>query len=138
MNYLFLFFAFLFFHPPTETRELTLTISNIKHIEGTLEIGLFKGGEHFLESGKAYKTISIDVKRDSETIIIKDLSDGTYAVSLYHDKNSNGICDRNFLGIPKEPYAFSNNFKPKFAAPTFIDCKFVLNTDQSLNIKLIN
>ena len=138
MNYLILFFAFLFINAPTKTSELTLTINNIKNIEGTLEIGLFNDGEHFLESGHAFRSVSVEVKSNSETIVIKDLPQGTYAISLYHDENSNGICDRNFVGIPKEPYAFSNNFRPKFSKPTFADCKFDLGSDPSMEIKLIN
>lgn len=138
MNYIFLFFAFLFFHPPTETKELTLTISNIKHMEGELIIGLFNNGERFLEEGQAYLSISKKVTGDSEIVVFKNLPPGTYAVSMYHDKNSNGKCDRNFFGIPKEPYGFSNNFKPKFSAPTFEDCAFNLSSNESLTINLIN
>ena len=138
MNYLLVLFTILFINLPTETRELTLSISNIKHIEGTLEIGVFNSGERFLEEGQAYKTISVEIKNSSEVVVIKDLPMGTYAVSMYHDKNSNGECDRNFFGIPKEPYGFSNNFKPKFSAPTFEDCKFELTVDDSLSIKLIH
>ena len=138
MNYLFLFFTFFFINTPTETNELTLTISNIKQLEGRIEIGLFDVGGRFLEEGQAYKTVSFDVKANSETIVIKNLPKGNYAVSLYHDKNSNGKCDRNFLGIPKEPYAFSNNFKPKFSAPTFKDCEFDLTSNQSMEIMLIH
>lgn len=138
MNYLTLFLAFLFINTSTETRELTLIISNIEHIGGSLEIGLFNSGERFMESGQAYKAISVDVEKNLEMVVIKDLPKGTYAISMYHDKNSNGECDRNFLGIPKEPYAFSNNFRPKFSAPTFEDCKFELITDKSLTIELVN
>lgn len=138
MNYLLTFFAFILINTSTETRELTIIVSNIDHIGGTLEIGLFNRGERFLESGQAYKAVSVEVKNSTESVVIKDLPMGTYAISLYHDKNSNGECDRNFFGIPKEPYAFSNNFRPKFSPPTFDDCKFELSADKSLNIELIN
>lgn len=138
MNYILLFFTFLFINATTETNELTLTISNIKHIEGSIEIGLFDNGERFMEEGQAYKSLSVEVKSSSETIVIKNLPKGNYAISLYHDKNANGKCDRNFFGIPKEPYAFSNNFKPRFTAPTFKDCEFDLASDHSMEINLIH
>ena len=138
MNYLILFFTFLFINAPVETSELTITVNNIKHIEGTIEIGLFNKGDRFLEEGQAYKTLSVQVKSKSETFVIKDLPKGEYAISLYHDKNSNGKCDRNLIGIPKEPYAFSNNFKPRFSAPTFKDCEFDLSSDHSMEIKLLH
>lgn len=138
MNYLIIFFSILFLNTSSETHTLTITIDNIKNLEGTLEIGIFNEGDRFLEEGQAYKSISIDVKDYSETLVIEDLPKGDYAISLYHDINANGKCDRNLFGIPKEPYAFSNNFRPKFSAPTFGDCEFNLNSDKSIKIKLIH
>lgn len=138
MNYLIILFSLFFISASNETYDLTVTINNIKHIEGSIEIGLFNNGDRFMEEGQAFKSVSVKVKGNSETFVIKDLPKGIYAISLYHDRNSNGKCDRNFLGIPKEPYAFSNNFKPKFSAPTFSDCRFELNKKLSIEISLIN
>lgn|SRR5690554_4236621 len=138
MSYLIFLFSILSLSTPNETYDLTVTIKNIKHVEGSIEIGLFNNGDRFMEAGQAYKSVSVKVTGNAETIVIKDLPKGTYAISLYHDRNSNGKCDRNFLGIPKEPYAFSNNFKPKFSAPTFSDCQFELNETLSIEISLIN
>lgn len=138
MNYLIFFFNLLLITAPHDTRELSLTISNIKHIEGTIEIGIFDSGERFLEAGQAYRRVSVKVNSDSVTVVIKDLPKGSYAISLYHDINGNGKCDRNVFGIPKEPYAFSTNFKPRFSAPTFKDCQFDLTSDHFMEIKLLH
>ena len=138
MNYILLIFTFLLVNSPSETNTLTLTISNINNIEGNLRIGLFNTGESFLEEGQAYRSFNVEVNDESETIVIKNLPKGNYAIGLYHDKNSNDKCDRNFLGIPKEPYAFSNNFKPRFSAPTFKDCQFEISSDHKLELKLID
>ncbi len=137
MNYLMIFLTFLFINHPTESHDLTLTITNIKDIEGTLEIGIYNNGEYFMEKGKTFRSASVEVKSDSEMVVIKDLPKGTYAISMYHDINSNDKCDRNFFGIPEEPYAFSNNFKPRFSAPTFKDCEFSISSDHSMEISLI-
>lgn len=138
MNYLIIFFSLLFMNSQSDTHTLTVTIHNIKSIEGTLEIGLFNNGDRFMEEGQAYKSVSVDVENESETFVIKNLPKGDYAISLYHDKNANGQCDRNFIGIPKEPYAFSNNYRPKFSAPSYKDCQFDLNSDKSIKIELIH
>lgn len=127
MNYLIITFLTVlqsFFSP---NPELTLQFDQIKAVKGTIEIGIFNKSDLFLKKGKAFKTYSIKVTKKRETISIKDLPKGTYAISAYHDVNGDTVCNRNFLGIPKEPYAFSNNFKPKFSAPTFNDCSFVFN-----------
>jgi uncharacterized protein (DUF2141 family) len=44
---------------------------------------------------------------------------GRYAAVVIHDENSNMKLDRNFLGIPKEGFGFSNNPRVVFAAPSF-------------------
>jgi len=36
---------------------------------------------------------------------------GRYAVSVFHDENSNGKMDTNFIGIPREGVGASNNAK---------------------------
>lgn len=137
MNYLIIFFSLLFLNTSSETHTLTVTINNIKNMEGTLEVALFNSNGRFLEEGQAFKSISVKVENNSETLVFENIPKGDYAISLYHDENANGDCDRNFFGIPKEPYAFSNNFKPRFSAPTFEDCQFKLTADKSLNIELI-
>ncbi len=63
---------------------------------------------------------------------------GDYAVAIYHDVNGNGKMDKNMLGIPKEPYGFSTNFKPKISAPKFTDCQITVGeTAKTISIKLI-
>lgn len=55
---------------------------------------------------------------------IPELKSGTYAFALFEDRNGNDKMDKNFIGIPKEPYAFSNNKKPRLSVPSFKDCSF--------------
>jgi uncharacterized protein (DUF2141 family) len=46
---------------------------------------------------------------------------------VVHDQNNNLKLDTNFLGLPKEPYGFSNN--PKVVGkPSFDAVKFKLDT----------
>ena len=41
--------------------------------------------------------------------VFTDLPPGGYAVAAFHDRNGDGELSRNILGIPTEPYGFSNN-----------------------------
>jgi uncharacterized protein (DUF2141 family) len=34
---------------------------------------------------------------------------GTYAIAVFHDLNGDGKLGRNFIGLPNEPYGFSND-----------------------------
>jgi uncharacterized protein (DUF2141 family) len=49
---------------------------------------------------------------------------GTYAVSVFHDENSNGKLDRNILRMPKEGVGVSNNAAGHFGPPKFDDMAF--------------
>ena len=60
---------------------------------------------------------------------------GYYAISCFQDLNNNGILDKNLLGIPTEPYAFSQNARPKFRAPSWEEAQFYYN-GQSIQLKL--
>jgi len=117
-------------------KTLTIEISNLDRSSGTIFIGLFNNPQTFPKEGKAFRDIKlIAVAPTTRTSI--ELPCGTYAIALYHDCNNNGKCDTNFLGIPNEGYGFSNNVKPKFAAPTFKQTAFELNSDKTVIINLI-
>jgi uncharacterized protein (DUF2141 family) len=52
------------------------------------------------------------------------LQPGTYAVALFHDENSNGKLDANFMGVPREGTGASNNAKGHLGPPKFDDSAF--------------
>lgn len=120
------------------THQLKITVTDIQKIKGNVKLGVFDDAKNFLVAGKEYKSASKKVTAEELTFTLTGLPKGTYAVSLFHDVNADGKCNLNFIGIPIEPYAFSNNFKPKFAKPNFSDCDIDLNQNQAIRIKLIN
>lgn len=63
------------------------------------------------------------------------LAEGKYCFSVYQDTNQNQKLDRNFIGIPKEPIAFSNNYKP-FGPPKFKGCAVTVNKPLTLTLKM--
>lgn len=52
---------------------------------------------------------------------------GEYSIAVYHDWNSNDKLDTNILGIPNEPYGFSNNARSKWGPPKYEIAQFELN-----------
>ena len=53
------------------------------------------------------------------TVVVKGVPPGKWAVLAYQDENGNGELDRNFIGMPKEPYGFSRDARGKFGPPDF-------------------
>lgn len=122
----------------TETFDLKVTITNINTLKGTIEMGVFNNSKSFLQQGKEYNTYSIEVTSDTVFILLKDFKKDSYAFAIYHDINSDKECNLSFFGIPKEPYAFSKNYRPIFSKPSFNDCKISLHQDMSIVIDLLD
>ena len=118
-----------------ETNSLTVTVSNIKTQKGTIMIGLYKDENTFLD--KVFKAQKTDANSTSVTVTFKNIPAGEYGISLFHDKDENGELNTNFIGIPSEPYAFSNNAKGMFGPAKWEDVKFSVTDKETIqNIKL--
>jgi uncharacterized protein (DUF2141 family) len=117
--------------------NLTIKVSGFEKICGKLQIGLYNKASDFPEKGKEYKTTRVTVTSG----IVKytfNIPPGDYAAALYHDENSDGECNTNFLGIPTEAYGFSNNVKPVLSAPSFDETKVSVQKDEEIAIQRIH
>jgi uncharacterized protein (DUF2141 family) len=131
----------MFLTTASSTAPVTLKveITNLKKAQGKLMIAIYNPNEKFGEGVPAISDI-VEVKSSGSKTVSFDLEPGRYALALFHDLNGNGELDKNFVGIPKEPYAFSKDFRPKFSAPSFEDCAFeVTGTGtQQISVELTN
>lgn len=141
---LHIIFAFLsLIVNPVETAtvnsSITLTVTNIEVPKGYVVISLYQNNPKSFPDEKAiYKKIKIKVKGKSIKYTFKNLPKGDYAIIAFHDKNSDGDCNINFVGIPTEGYGFSQNVRPKLSVPSFNDVKFSVTTHKNTSIQLIN
>ena len=111
-------------------KNLEVTVKNIKETSGTIRVGLFNNEKDFLKKaieGKVVKVTATEV-----TVVFNDLKPGDYAVSVIHDKNENGELDSNFMGIPNEPYGFSNNVMGSFGPPSFEKAKLATDSNKTV------
>ena len=127
MKLLFLTFILLF--SGVKTHKLSIHISGISKIKGSLFIAVFRATDDFPVFGKQFKGIVKEVEGKSQNYNFDDLPEGEYALAIYQDENRNKILDKNLLGIPTEIYGFSNNARRSFSAPSFQEAKFKLNKD---------
>ena len=75
---------------------------------------------------------------DDVNATIKGLKPGTYAIAVIQDLNGNGELDRNFLGMPKEPLAFSVIREIPKGKPDFTACSFkIVDADLAMTIPLV-
>ena len=122
---------------PVAAADLTVVVHNVHSGEGQVMLGLFDNASSFpknvvrgLQAAAAARDASGRV-----TLVVRNLSPGSYAVSAYHDLDANGRLNSNLLGLPSEPYGFSNNARGTMGPPSFQAAAFVV-PEQGLTIEL--
>ncbi len=80
--------------------------------------------EQFPSDEKYYRGVVSQATSDRLTVVVPDLPPGRYAVAAYLDRNRTGIQEKNFLGVPKEIYGFSNDARGTFGPPDFSEAAF--------------
>ena len=113
--------------PTVETAPVMVVVSSLVSTTAAVRLYFYNTREGFLKSGKWAFSKSVKPGGKSEFSLPVDLPKGEWAVAITQDMNNNDKIDKNFLGIPTEPYAFSNNIRPTVAAPGFDECKFLVD-----------
>jgi uncharacterized protein (DUF2141 family) len=111
-------------------QTLTIRIENIEPDKGYLMVGVFNNKNNFPDN--YFQRQKIKVTNGTMIVAFNNLPTGTYAVSIYQDTNENEQLDKNFLGIPKERYGFSNNSN----RPVYEKCLFEFNNDMTIIVRL--
>ena len=101
--------------------------------DGTVIAGLFNE-ETFLKSAPLVGQES-NVVDGKATLTFKNIMPGTYAITLFHDKNGNKQMDFEVNGMPKEMYGVSNNVM-SMGPPQWNDAKFEV-AKESLNLEIV-
>lgn len=128
-------FSFLFFtmlNPVLYAQnkvKLTVEFSNVESEEGEIFAQIIEADETIHSSHK------LDAKEGAQ-LVIEGLSPGTYRVRVFQDLNGNEEMDKNFMGIPREPYGFSNNVKPNMGPPDKDKMFFKIREDKKIEILL--
>ena len=108
--------------------HLEVSIHDLKDDSGNILLELLDSNETTLKAVvQKIDTLPFSTK-------ISNLQPGIYAVKFFHDSNSNGKLDMNWMGIPKEGFGFSNNAYGMFMPKNFKEWLFELNGDTTLTL----
>lgn len=111
---------------------LSIEVINVQSDVGSLYVSVYDSKETFLtDVWFKHKTLRVADHLSDERIVFElTLPLGEYAIAIHHDDNDNNKMDTNFIGIPKEPVAMSNNHLPRMGPPKYQKAKFLLETPQ--------
>jgi outer membrane protein len=96
---------------------------------GELVFQVYASANAFGDFRDPAKEMRSPVRADG-TYLISDVPTGDVALLVYVDENNNGVLDKNFIGIPKEPLGISNNYRPK-GPPAFSRAVFRVTDNET-------
>ena len=109
----------------TQANMIRVDIDGLRSDRGQVLCALFSSAADFpKKTDKALAHARSAILEGHATCEFQSVPSGTYAVSVFHDENSNGKLDTNFMGIPREGVGASNNAKGHFGPPKFSAAAF--------------
>jgi uncharacterized protein (DUF2141 family) len=121
---------------PVLAGDLTIELSGITPGRGQIYVAIYDRPDTFPTAGRQRTGQILDASGQSLVVQFKDLPPGEYAAVAFQDVNGNGKLDKNFLGMPKEPYGFSNGARGSAGPPKFSAAAVTLNPDGTTTIVL--
>ena len=106
---------------------VTVTIKGLRNTKGLIRACLTQKAATFPECEKDPASLRLSVPASNgPALVFRHVPAGTYAVSLFHDANSNNRLD-TFMGfIPTEGFGFSRDAPVKMAPPKFAAAQFAV------------
>lgn len=117
--------------------RLTVSIDGLESRDGAVNVALFDAEAAFDRGGQPVRKASVPAT-GANVVVFDGLPPGRYALRAFHDRNGDGRLDMNGLGVPKEPYAFSNNARGVLGPARWKDAAFnvtVGGTAQTLTLR---
>lgn len=114
--------------------DVEIVVTGIKENSGTIVISIHDSAESF-HKHIPYRNVEQAVTGDKAVYHIR-LKAGDYVFCVYHDVNDDEKLNTNAIGIPKEPFGFSN-YDGKGPPGNFKKHKVFIDGAAAVNIPLV-
>ncbi len=93
--------------------------------QGAVSVALF-ADEAGWRSHNGARSVVREVRSGDAEVVFTGLQPGRYGVMAYHDRNADGRLNTLPIGLPTEPYGFSNNARGAFGPPGWRQASFTV------------
>ena len=122
----------LLFAQAKPTGTLVVRVTGIGSEKAAVRIALFNFEQTWLNDAVAMNKTVLEGETPEREWRVENLPSGEYGVAVFLDKNRDGKLNRNFLGIPREPYGFSNNARRAVGPAYWKDAKFAVAAEEKV------
>jgi uncharacterized protein (DUF2141 family) len=122
--------------PANSTAKIEVSINIKQRLLGKISIALCNDEKSFMSS--AYKVGAMEMPMEGPvSFTFENIPVGTYSVRVFQDTDGDGKLTSGDMGIPAEPFGFSQNPSIQFGPPTFKKTSFEVKENVSVSINLL-
>jgi len=120
--------------PPTQSRSTRGTQTTLlleletPQTNGRIAVAIYRDAESFRKSENPVRTYMLQRTGAVTSIYVQGLQPGRYAIAAFQDTDGDGKLSKGALGIPREPFGFSNGARARFGLPAFDAAAFEQTT----------
>ncbi len=109
---------------PAEDGSLTVAFQGVTQPRGVVLCAVFDSKTAYDANTHPVRTLNLPAGEGNFSATLAGLPPGRYAVKSFHDRDGDGKMKFNPLGMPLEPYGFSNNARAPFGPPSWKAASF--------------
>jgi uncharacterized protein (DUF2141 family) len=122
--------------------DLTVVVEGLRSETGIVRVALFDAERGFpMDASRAVALQKLDLPLipapGPRAVVFRNLPAKTYAVSVFHDEDSDGKLKTNWLGIPREGIGASRNAKGRMGPPRFSAAAFLLTGNDRIVVSIV-
>lgn len=122
---------------PVLEADMELEVTGILQADRPMLVAVFADEAGWLRKPVLMLKLDVAAQQGGRLIVpLTGLPVGRLALNVTHDLNGNGRLDMNAMGIPTEPYGFSNNASGNFGPPQFQQAVFEVKPGGRLTVQL--
>ena len=119
------------------TGQVQVTVSGFESEHGQVLIALFLDESGWPnDKGVAFGATVLPIRERQAVAEFKDVPAGAFAISVFHDEDSDHELDTGAFGIPSEHYGFSRGARGSFGPPSFDDARLDLAEGESKQVTI--
>jgi uncharacterized protein (DUF2141 family) len=116
------------------TADLTIRVENVLPSGGMIRLGLYDEARYPDDNSKPVESADVPAVPGETVVTLHGIAPGIYAIQTFQDVNSNNKMDTSWVGLPLEPFGFSQDATPFLSKPAFGDVKFTLAAGENVQV----
>lgn len=114
--------------PVRAVDSMEVVVENVRSTEGRILVEVLASPEAFAGDAPALERLDLAAQAPATRFTL-DLPPGTYALRILHDLDGDYAMSTNLVGMPAEPWAFSNNAAGRFGPPGWEAARFEVGAE---------